>query len=131
MTEAEISNALCRRLVEALPLRTIVLENRDSIPARPYVAVELVRVSKTDATLNGAQAIHRGFLQATVVSKVDAFANDALGIAEEVAGVFPYTQRITAGTGQIVIWKPPQVEQAFRDGPDWRTPVRVDYEAKN
>lgn len=129
MTEAEISDALCRRLVEALPSRTIVLENRDSIPARPYVVVEVVRISKTDATLNGVQPIHRGFLQATVVSDTDAFANDALAVAEEVAAVFPYTERFAAGSGQITIWKPPQVEQAFRDGPDWRTPVRVDYEA--
>ena len=128
MTEAEISDALCRRLVDALPLRRIVLENRDSIPARPYIVVEVVRVSKTDATLDGTGPTHRGFVQATVVSETDAWANDALNIAEEVAAVFPYGQRLA--NGQITIKKPPQIEQAFRDGPDWRTPVRVDYEAE-
>jgi hypothetical protein len=129
MTEKEISEALCRRLVEELPLRTVLLENRDSLPARPYVVVELVRVGKTDSTLNGGKAIHRGFLQATVVSKLDVFAGEGLEIAEEVAAVFPYALRFSAGDGQVVIWKPPQVEQSFRDGPDWRTPIRVDYEA--
>jgi hypothetical protein len=63
-----------------------------------------------------------------VVSETDAWANDALNIAEEVAAVFPYGQRLA--NGQITIKKPPQIEQAFRDGPDWRTPVRVDYEAE-
>lgn len=130
MTEAQISDALCRRLVDALPMRRIVLENRDSIPARPYVVVEIVRVSKTDATLDGTAPTHRGFLQATVVSDTDDWANPGLEIAEEVAAVFPYTLRIAAGTGEITILKPPQVEQSFRDGPDWRTPVRVDYEGQ-
>lgn len=130
MTEAEISDAICLRLVDTLPQRRIVLENRDSIPARPYIVLEIVRVSKTDATLDGAQPIHRGFLQATVVSDTDAWANTGLDIAEEVAAVFPYGQRFAAGGGEITIKKPPQVEQAFRDGPDWRTPVRVDYEAE-
>ena len=129
MTEGEISEALCRRLVEALPQYSVLQENRDNLPAQPYLITEIVRVSKTDATLAGGKPVHRGYLQVTVVSETDAFNAEGLAIAEEAAAVFPYALRIPAGDGEIVIQKPPQVEQAFRDGPDWRTPVRVDYEA--
>jgi hypothetical protein len=129
MTEAQISEALCRRLVEALTDYTVVQENRDSLPAPPYLVTEIVRVSKTDATLTGVKPVHRGYLQVSVISETDVFNDQGLRIAEEAAAVYPYPLRIAAGDGEIVITKPPQVEQAFRDGPDWRTPVRVDYEA--
>ena len=135
MREDDIHDTLTRRLVEAFPLMTIVLENRDNIPKRPYAVAEIVRVSKTDATLDGAQPINRGFMQVTVITETDAFAHDGvggggLGMAEDVAAVFPYGLRLPGPGGEITILKPPQIEQAFRDGPDWRTPVRVDYEAQ-
>lgn len=130
MTEEDISDALGQQLVAALPSTTVVLENRDSLPARPYVAAEIVRVSTTDDTLRGGSKISRGYMQATVVTEAGIFANPALQIAEEIVVAFPYGDRIAIPSGVILITKPPAIGQGFRDGPDWRVPVRIDYEAE-
>jgi hypothetical protein len=130
MTEEDISNALGQRLVAVLPATTVVFENRDGLPANPYVAAEDVRVSTTDDTLTGGFKISRGFLQATVVTEAGIFANPALQIADEIAAGFNYGDRISITDGVILITKPPAIGQGFRDGPDWRVPVRIDYEAE-
>lgn len=130
MTEEDISNALGQRLIHAMPLCTVVLENRDSLPAKPYIAAEVVRVSTTDDTLRGGFKISRGFLQATVVTEAGEFANPALHLADHIAEGFPYGERIAIPDGVILINKPPAIGQGFRDGPDWRLPVRIDYEAE-
>lgn len=130
MTEADISDALCRHLVEAMPLARFVLENRNSLPRKPYIALEVVRVSKTDDTLGGGFSRALGFVQATVVAPTDTFANDALNLAAEVEAAIPYGTRISITDGVITILRPPFTGQGFRDGPDWRVPVRIDYEAQ-
>ena len=130
MTEDDISNILGQTLVDALPGWTVVFENRDTLPKRPYVTSEIVRVSTTDNTLAGGFNISRGYLQATVVIEAGGFATEGLHIADHVAKGFPYGLRLTIPDGTVLITKPPAVGQGFRDGPDWRTPVRVDYEAE-
>lgn len=130
MTEEDISDALGQALVAGMPQYTVVVENRDSVPAKPYIAFEIVRVSTTDDTLRGGFKISRGFMQATVVAEAGEFANPSLRIADLIAAGFPYGTRLTIPDGTVLITKPPAVGQGFRDGPDWRTPVRVDYEAE-
>lgn len=130
MTEEDISDALGQRLVYTLPTTTVIFENRDGVPAKPYIATEVVRVSTTDDTLRGGFKISRGYLQATVVIEAGTFANPALRLAQEVSAAFPYGDRIAIPNGTILITKPPAVGQGFRDGPDWRVPVRIDYEAE-
>lgn len=130
MTEEDIANVLGQRLVYAMPEHTVLFENRDGLPARPYIAFEIVRVSTTDDTLRGGHKISRGFIQATVVTEAGSFANEGLHIADHIAEGFPYGDRLDIPGGTILIRKTPEVGQGFRDGPDWRTPVRVDYEAE-
>lgn len=127
MTEAEISDALCGRIKDNLPARKVIWENRDSIPARPYIVLEVVRLPPIDRTVSGGYTERRGFLQATVVSEIDEFANPGLLIAGEIEALFPKGQ-IVIGGNAITIRNPPHIGQSFRDGPDWRTPVRIDYE---
>lgn len=130
MTEEDISDALGQQLVNAMPTTTVVVENRDSVPATPYIAAEVVRVSTTNDTLGTGFKIARGYMQATVVIEAGEFANPALRLADEVAAGFPYGDRIAIPDGTILITKPPAIGQGFRDGPDWRVPVRIDYEAE-
>ena len=130
MTEQDISDALGQALVYGMPLYTVVLENRDSVPAKPYIAAEIVRVSTTDDTLRGGFKISRGYMQATVVIEAGNLANEALHIADHIAEAFPYGTRTNIPDGTILITKPPAIAQGFRDGPDWRLPVRIDYEAE-
>jgi hypothetical protein len=130
VNERDISEALCRSIVDAMPTRCFVLENRDSLPAKPYVALEVVRVSKTDDTLRGGHTRALGFVQATVVTDRGAFDSEALCLADEVERALPYGTRITITGATITILKPPFTGQGFPDGPDWRVPVRIDYEAQ-
>ena len=130
MTEEDISNALCQTIVDAMPDTRFVLENRDSLPDRPFIALEVVRVSKTDDTLGGGFVRARGFVQATVVTKTDTFATEALRLADCVEASLPYGARLTITGGDITIAKQPFTGQGFRDGLDWRVPVRIDYEAE-
>jgi hypothetical protein len=129
VTEEDISDALGQALVAATTT-TVIFENRDSLPALPYIAAEVVRVSTTDDTLRGGFTRSVGFLQATVVTEAGIFANPALQIADEIAAAFPKGERLTIPGGTILITKPPAIGQGFRDGPDWRVPVRIDYEAE-
>lgn len=130
MTEQDIADALGQRLVYVLPQWTVVFENRDTIPAKPYVAAEIVRVTTTDDTLRGGFKISRGFLQATVVTEAGGFDREALRIADCLAARILYGTRVDIADGTILITKPPAIGQGFRDGPDWRLPVRIDYEAE-
>lgn len=130
MTEGGISDALCQRLVTNLPTTTVVLENRDGLPRKPFVAAEIVRVGTTDDTLRGGFKISRGYMQATVVIEAGTFINPALTLAETIVTAFPYGTRITITSGAVLITKPPAIGQGYRDGPDWRVPVRIDYEAE-
>jgi hypothetical protein len=130
VTEEDISDELGRRLLQAVSLTPVVFENRDSLPPMPYIAAEVVRVSTTDDTLRGGFTRSVGFLQATVVTEAGIFANPALRIADEIAAAFPKGDRLNITGGTVLITKPPAIGQGFRDGPDWRVPVRIDYEAE-
>jgi hypothetical protein len=129
MSETHISDAICGRITDQLPGYTVIWENRDSIPARPYIALEVVRLAPRDRTVSATKTEFAGFLQASVVAELDQFANPSLEMAEEIAGLFPTGQSIPAGDVTITIMKPPHIQQGYRDGPDWRTPVKIDYEA--
>jgi hypothetical protein len=130
MNEVAIANAIGQHLAAAPSLGTIVFENKDATPTRPYLQFEIVRVNRRDPTINATAPISRGFAQVTIVAEVDKFSTIATGIADNVAARFPMGLRINvSGGGVVVIIQPPSILQGFRDGPDWRVPVRIEYEA--
>ena len=129
MNEADISNALGQRLAQAPSLGLVVWENQDVEPAKPYLIFEVVRTGVEDPTLAGGDAIHSGYVMISVVSDTGAFVTPALTIADTIAARFAYGLRLIIGTGHATITKPSEVKQGYTDGINWRTPVRVDYEA--
>lgn len=130
MNEADIANAIGQRLAASPSLGTIVWENKDATPARPYLQFEVVRVNRRELTLSAGAPVSRGYVLVTIVADIDKFATSATQKADDVAARFPFGQRLDiSGGGQIVVISPPSVLQGFRDGPDWRVPVRIDYEA--
>lgn len=129
ISEADISQALGAHLSDMAGVPEIAWENRDHTPDRPYLDVQIVRVSRTDRTLDAAGALHRGFMQVTVIGEVDTWAYPAERLADSICARFAKGLRLSVTDGEITIIKPPEVGQGFRDGPDWRLPVRIDYEA--
>lgn len=133
ISNVAISNALGQRLATLTPERTIGWPNKD-VPAGtalPYLIFDFVPVSRTDDTLKGGHAISRGFAQVTVMAAQNAFATEATTIAESVAALFPFGLRLTASGGAtVLVSQPPEVQQGYPDGPHWRVPVRIPYEAR-
>lgn len=132
MTETDIAEALERFIVEGLPERTIVLENRDSIPERPYLTLEVAPTSRTNPTVDAEPRamISRGKIYIGVVTEAGQFAKPGRQIADEVDALLPYGLRISLTGGSLLIRKPVDILQGYRDGADWRTPVVADYEVE-
>lgn len=132
ISNTAISNALGQRLATLTPERTIGWPNKD-VPAGtalPYLIFDFVPVSRTEGTIKGGHAISRGFAQVTVMSAQNTFATEATNLAESVAALFPFGLRLTVTGGKVLINQPPEVQQGYPDGPHWRVPVRIPYEAR-
>lgn len=132
MNEADIAERLERFIVEGLPTRRVLLENRDGIPAKPYLTVEVAPTSRTNPTTDASPEalVSSGKVYVTVVDLAGGFAKGSRQIADEVVTLFPYGLRISLTGGRLLIRKPADVLQGYRDGPDWRVPVVIDYGAE-
>jgi len=130
MTEADISAALGKHLAALGGVPAIVWENKDKPDSvkRPYVQVQMVRVSRRSLDLaGGAGVTSRGYMQVTVVSDLDQFATAAETIADSIAAHFRKGVKLSENGGTVTVTDAPNILTSFRDGPDWRTPVQVDY----
>lgn len=141
----EIGTALGGRLQQNLNPSLPIAWPGDDLPpatARPYLIFEMVPVDRTDGTLRGGGEIVKGYIQITVMSEPglpiwsDSVRNGAGNIvqscgaiAKTIRALYPYTLRLPVTGGEITITKPPQVMQGYPDGPHWRTPVKITYEA--
>ena len=128
---SDIANALGQKLDDMVPALPIAWPNKD-LPIdtpHPFLVFDLVPVSRTDSTLKGGGTIATGFAQVTVMAEIGTFATDATDLAEKVAALFTYPLRLPVTGGDVVINQPPEVQQGYPDGPHWRIPVRIPYEA--
>lgn len=125
MTDAEIQNLIEDRLQSSLVDSQIVPPNSDSFPSKPYLVVELVPLSRINRSLSGGIEETEGFVQVTVVTETNEPVQMSMNIGQQVADLFPYGLKLD----RFLVNKPSMVEKGYRDGPDWRTPVRINYEA--
>lgn len=130
MTPADIENALGQRLAATVGIPAIVWPNQDADPARPFILFQHVPVSRNDATLEGVGETARGYVTATIVTARNVFSSLGNALAATVMAQFPYGLELTMTVGKITINKPPEVLPGYRDGPDWRLPVRISYVAE-
>lgn len=130
MTLNEIETALGQRLATMEDCPPIVWPNRASDPAHPYLSVQHVPVDRQGLGLAGDAVRITGYIVVTVIGPIDAFTTEANRIANAVMERFPAGLRIPAGNGRVAITRPPAPQPAFRDGPDWRQPLRITYSAE-
>jgi hypothetical protein len=129
MTELAISHALQQRLVTAA-IGTVVFENQDANPARPFLFVQHVPTERIDLSLAGGQLISRGFMSVTAVIDEGAFATGAMTLLDQVAAQFPKGLRLPLdGGGVLTIPQPPRILPGFQDLSDYRRVVQVFYDA--
>ena len=130
MKETDISRVLRARLKTLTPAYPILWENQDKpeTMTRPYLAVQMVRVSRRNTTINGSGSVTaRGFMQITVIADLDQFAGLAETIADSIAAHFPKALRLTDAAGAVTIMDAPNIMPAMRDGADWRVNVQIDF----
>lgn len=128
MTENDIELALKSRLgTYPLPGYAYAWPNLDVPNAKPYLQVQIVRVSNSDPTIAGVHKISRGKLIVTVVTVSNTSTENANSAAQQISDMFPFPMRIPAGSGFITIMKPADIREGFPDAGDWRTPVIIDY----
>lgn len=128
----DISEAIQRRLTDSALPYPVIFESSDNIPERPYIALQVVRLKPVAVMLEEHDGVYPQFMQATVVTETGKFATEGQTIGDEIAALFPFGTRITVDTDghEITVNDIPFVESGFRDGFDWRTPVRIDYEVE-
>lgn len=133
MLEDDISKALREHLetMTGIPSQ-IVYENKDPGELeRPRLVLQMVRTGKDEDTLDGeGKPTHFGYLQVTIVNEIDShsFPSEALGDA--IAAHFPRAKKLAgASGGSVKVEKVTPGPVGFRDGPDWRYPVKIFYRA--
>lgn len=129
IAETDIEIALKKHVDDGALTYPIAWPNQEFSPARPYIMVDLVRVNRRDDTMDNAHTISRGQLIATVVVNIGTSTRTANEKADAIAALFPMGLRIAVTGGNIVILKPADIREGFRQDADWRVPVIVDYEA--
>lgn len=130
MDPDEIDKALATVLLDAPLLVPLVFPNQEEDPPRPFLYYQHFVVDRTDSTLDGSAETETGFITITVVVKKGTFTSGAKKLAHTVMGLYSYTKALTFPGGLITINEPPVTQRGFRDGADWRLPVRVSYEAE-
>ena len=106
MREADISEALNAHLLTLAGIPLVVWENTD-LPedkVRPYLAAQTVRVSRRSLDLaGGGGIISRGYLQITIVHKLNASALPAEELADNIAAHFRKGTRLTENGGTVTV----------------------------
>ncbi|MEP5730822.1 MAG: phage tail terminator-like protein [Sulfitobacter sp.] len=130
MKEADISKALGQHLMTLADVPSIVWENKDKPDSvsRPYLVVQMVRVSRKSLDLAGGGGItSRGFMQITIVHELDNWAKPAEELADRIAAHFRKGTKLSENGGTVTVMDSPNVLTALRDESDWRVPIQIDY----
>lgn len=122
-----IETALGQHLAGMAAAPPIAWPNKDANPARPFLAFDHMPGPRTDPTLDGTGETVTGQVHIGIVVQEDDFTTAANALADSVMQRFAYKTRVTVAGGVILVTKPPEALPGYRDGPDYRQPVRVDY----
>lgn len=132
MRQSEISKAFEDHLVTMANLPRVVWENDDEAGggSKPYLVVQMVRTGRQNLDIaGGAGTFSQGFVQITAVTELGKWATEAENMADNIAAHFPKALRLVVAGGTVVVTSAPDIKTAFRDGPDWRLPVQIEYTA--
>lgn len=131
ITIKQISTALGQHLEGMTDCPPVAWPNKtpkdDPLPL-PYLRFRHDPVSRSNASLaKDIPADQTGLALVTVVSQSDTFANEAEGLAEDIAQRFTEGTRIAAGSGQVLISRSEPVPGFADPRGNWNVPVRIRY----
>lgn len=123
----KIETAINQYLAGMVGAPTIAWPNKDANPTRPFLTIDHMPGSRDDPTLDGTGETVTGQIHISAVVQENQFTTLANALADKVMSRFAYKTRITFADGVILVTKPPEALPGYKDGPDYRVPVRVDY----
>ena len=90
------------------------------------IAHQAIPLAIDDATIAQSAPIWRGFMQATVVRDLNEFETAGLADRKALAELFPSGTRLPLGDGAVILINGhPQPQRPYRDGPNYRFPLRI------
>jgi hypothetical protein len=125
MNDEDIFEAIKQRISTGVPQYPLVLPNEDSEPAKPYLVMDLNITSRTNRSLSGGIEVAMGFCQLSLVFETNVPETEVLAVAQDIKDLFPYQTRFDG----VLLRAPTVIEKGYRDGPDWRTPIVVRFQA--
>lgn len=126
MNDADIYD-LFKARIEAAPLyMSIVPPNCDTLPKKPYLLIDVTTIGRSNRSLSGGIEKAEGICQVTLVSETDEDELASNKEAQKIKDLFPYGLRMG---NEVLVSSPSEIKQGYRDGPDWRTPVHIEYRA--
>ena len=111
----------------ALPM---VWAGQSADPERPFIFYQRIVSLRRDRTLDNTGQIEEGYLSISVVDEFGKFGVRSEQLAGEIAALYPRGSVLPFAGGVITLFEWPVLVQAYRDGPDWRQPMRVNYVAE-
>lgn len=131
MKKEDIANALKARLESAGLKYPIAYPNVNFDGRAPYILWQWAASTRENGFVLGDDALfERGRVSISVVWTYGAGEVAPNGVATAIAELFPDDLRIDIPDGQIRISEPADVVGGYRDGPVWRVPVTIKYEAR-
>lgn len=127
MTLNEIETAMGQHLEGMDDCPPIAWPNKDFTPSGDYLEFRHAPNERRDDVISGGYAYQIGIALITVVTAKDAFSTTANGLAQDIMDRFPKALRLSAGTGNVVIYSPANPGSGFVDGVNWRQPITIQY----
>lgn len=135
MSNASVRAALESRLATwaaaRSPALAVVWENVPSDPAQgqSYLRAFLLPADTESQDLEGLHRGYRGLLQVSVVVPINTGPGAAVGIADELAALFPVNGRYTSGSVTTQIIGPASAGAAQQEPQAFALPVSIPYRA--
>jgi len=124
MNDADIYELFKARVVAAPLYMSVVPPNCDTLPQKPYLLIDVTTINRSNQSLSGGIEKAEGICQVTLVSETDEDEMASNVEAQKIKDLFPYGLRMG---NEVLVTKPTDIKQAYRDGPDWRTPIHIEY----
>ena len=131
MKRKDINNAFKERLATGGPNLSVTWPNIDpqGPVERPFFEVQFPAQNRNGDFISADVTRETGRMAVVIVTEAGTGEDAASDYAEAVSDLFPQALRIPFTGGEITIEQPADIRGGFRDGPDWRVPVIVQYSA--
>ena len=122
---AEVLKALGQVITGSGLFPRIVWQNRDGLPAKPFLIVELLPGPIRDDTLSQTAPTWSGSLLCTVVMDLNRYDAEGRAMIGQLAALFPAGERHSIPGGAVMIAGHPRPLPGYRDGADYRLQLSI------